>query len=59
MKAGIMERIEQARTKRTYKNISSLLNRNPQAVSKMHEKAFSEFLEIIKERGTEKSKDLR
>ena len=58
MKAGIMERVEQARTKRMYKNISSLLDRNPQAVSKMHEKAFSEFLEIMKERNAEKSKDL-
>ena len=58
MKAGIMERVERARTKRTYKNISSLLDRNPQAVSKMHEKAFSEFLEIMKERNAEKSKDL-
>lgn len=59
VKAGIMERVERARTKRTYKNISSLLGRNPQAVSKMHEKAFSEFMEIMKERAAEKSKDLR
>lgn len=58
MKAGIMERVEHARTKRTYQNISSLLSRNPQAVSKMHERAFSEFLEMMKERGAEKSKDL-
>lgn len=59
VKAGIMERVERARTKRTYKNINSLLGRNPQAVSKMHEKAFSEFMEIMKERAAEKSKDLR
>lgn len=59
VKAGIMERVERARTKRTYKNISSLLGRNPQAVSKMHEKAFSEFMEIMKECAAEKSKDLR
>ena len=54
VKAGIMERVERARTRRIYKNISSLLGRNPQAVSKMHEKAFSEFLEILKERGAGK-----
>ena len=54
VKASIMERVERARTKRTYKNISSLLGRNPHAVSKMHEKAFLEFLEIMKERGVGK-----
>lgn len=54
MKAGIMERVERARTKRTYQNIRSLLGRNPQAVSKMHEKAFSEFLELMKERSAGK-----
>lgn len=58
MKAGIIECVERARTKRIYRNISSLLGRNPQAVSKMHEKAFSEFLEMMKERNAEKSKDL-
>lgn len=56
IKAGIMERVERARTKRTYKNIGSLLGRNPQAVSKMHEKAFTEFLEMMKERGMGKDK---
>lgn len=50
MKAGIMERVERARTKRTYQNISSLLSRNPQAVSKMHEEAFARFMEMMKER---------
>lgn len=53
VKAGIMERVEHARTKRTYRNISSLLRRNPQAVSKMHEKAFLAFMEIMKERTEE------
>lgn len=57
VKAGIMERAERARTKRMYRNISSLLGRNPHAVSKMHEKAFSEFLEIMKERSAEKGRD--
>ncbi len=53
-RAAIMERIEHTRTKKTYKRIGSLLGRNPYAVSKMHEKAFSEFLEILKERGAGK-----
>ena len=56
VKSGIMERMERARTKRTYKSIRSLLGRNPRAVSKMHEKAFSEFLEMMRERGAGKNK---
>lgn len=56
IKTGIVERVERARTKRTYKNIRSLLGRNPQATSRMHEKAFGEFLEMIKERNDDFSK---
>lgn len=57
-KTAIMERIEAARTKKAYRRISSLLGRNPRAVSKMHEQAFLEFKELIRER-REKSKDLK
>lgn len=48
-KTAIMERMEAARTTKTYQRIGSLLGRNPQAVSKMHETAFLEFKEVIRE----------
>lgn len=48
-RTAIMERMEAARTTKTYRRIGSLLGRNPQAVSKMHETAFLEFKEVIRE----------
>lgn len=53
MKAGIMERVERTRTRRAYKNIRLLLSRNPYAVSRMHEEAFSRFLEMDEEKREE------
>lgn len=46
MKAGIMERIERVRSKRAYRNMRSLLCRNPYAISRMHKEAFDRFLEM-------------
>ncbi len=43
-KAAIMERVSSARTKKEYGRMRSLLKRNPQATSKMHEEAFSRFV---------------
>lgn len=48
-KAAIMERVNSARTKREYGRMSSLLKRNPQAISRMHEEAFSRFVEFTGE----------
>ncbi len=45
---SIMEKVNHARAKKEYKRINSLLNRNPQATSKMHQEAFSRFMEIRK-----------
>lgn len=52
-KAAIMERVNSARTKREYGRMSSLLKRNPQATSKMHEEAFSRFVEFTGENADE------
>ncbi len=46
-KAAIMEKIDNARSRKEYKRMNSLLKRNPQAVSKMHEEAFSKFVELL------------
>ncbi len=48
-KTAIMERVNSARTKREYGRMSSLLKRNPQATSRMHEEAFSRFVEFTGE----------
>ncbi|MFG6323253.1 MAG: putative ABC transporter permease [Lachnospiraceae bacterium] len=48
-KAAIMEKVNSARTKREYGRMSSLLKRNPQATSRMHEEAFSRFVEFTGE----------
>ena len=48
-KAAIMERVNSARTKREYGRMSSPLKRNPQATSRMHEEAFSRFVEFTGE----------
>lgn len=44
-----MEKFSSAREKREYLRMRSLLRRNPYAISKMHEEAFSKFVDIIKE----------
>jgi uncharacterized membrane protein len=46
-KAAIMEKIDNARSRKEYRRINSLLKRNPMAVSKMHEEAFSKFRELV------------
>lgn len=46
-KAAIMEKIDNARSRKEYRRINSLLRRNPMAVSKMHEEAFSKFRELV------------
>lgn len=48
-KAVIMDKINSARTKKEYGRMRSLLKRNPQATSKMHEEAFSRFVALTKE----------
>lgn len=48
-KAAFMEKLGSAREKREYRRMSSLLRRNPHAISIMHEEAFSKFVEMIKE----------
>lgn len=48
-KALIMEKVANAKSKKEYGRMSSLLKRNPQAVSKMHEEAFSRFMEFSDE----------
>ncbi|MDE6363930.1 MAG: putative ABC transporter permease [Lachnospiraceae bacterium] len=48
-KALMIEKMTNAKTKKEYGRMSSLLKRNPQAVSKMHEEAFSQFMEFSDE----------
>lgn len=48
-KAAFMEKVNSARTKKEYGRMHSLLKRNPRAVSKMHEEAFSRFVEFTEE----------
>lgn len=48
-RAAFMEKVNSARTKKEYGRMNSLLKRNPQAVSKMHEEAFSRFVEFTGE----------
>ena len=48
-KALMMEKIANAKTKNEYGRMSSLLKRNPKAVSKMHEEAFSRFMEFTED----------
>lgn len=45
-RAAVMERLNSVRTKKEYGRMNSLLKRNPRAVSKMHEEAFSRFVEF-------------
>lgn len=48
-KAAIMERVNSARARKDYGRMSSLLDRNPHATSRMHKEAFSRFKEIAEE----------
>jgi len=48
-KAAFMEKVNNARTKKEYRRMHSLLKRNPHAVSKMHAEAFSRFVEFTEE----------
>lgn len=48
-RAAIMEKVNNARTKREYVRMRSMLKRNPHAISKMHEEAFSRFVELEEE----------
>ncbi len=48
-KVLMMEKIANAKTKKEYGRMSSLLQRNPKAVSKMHEEAFSRFMEFTED----------
>lgn len=45
-RAAFMEKMNGARTKREYGRMHSLLKRNPHASSRMHEEAFSRFVEL-------------
>ena len=48
-KVLMMEKIANAKTKKEYGRMSSLLKRKPKAVSKMHEEAFSRFMEFTED----------
>lgn len=48
-KAALMQKVNSARTKKEYGRMNSLLKRNPRAVSKMHEEAFSRFVGLAQE----------
>lgn len=48
-KASLVEKINEIRGKRESNYMDSLLARNPQAVSKMHEEAFSKYIELARE----------
>lgn len=48
-KTAFMEKVNSARTRKEYGRMSSLLKRNPHAVSRMHEEAFSQFVEFTGE----------
>lgn len=45
-RAAFMEKVNSTRTKREYGRMNSLLKRNPHARSRMHEEAFSRFVEF-------------
>jgi hypothetical protein len=49
-----MEKIDNARSRKEYKRMNSLLRRNPQAVSKMHEEAFRKFVELTNNKALKK-----
>ena len=53
-----MEKLGSARERKEYRRLRLLLKRNPYAISKMHEEAFSKFVDMIKET-TKKEKTMR
>ena len=57
-KAALMEKLGSARERKEYRRLRLLLKRNPYAISKMHEEAFSKFVDMIKET-TKKEKTMR
>ncbi|MBO5032024.1 MAG: putative ABC transporter permease [Lachnospiraceae bacterium] len=48
-KAALMEKLNGPRERKEYGRMRSLLKRNPHAISKMHEEAFSRFVELTGE----------
>jgi uncharacterized membrane protein len=56
-KAAIMEKIDNARSRKEYRRMNSLLKRNPMAVSKMHEEAFAKFTELISQNNKKSSSE--
>lgn len=48
-RAAFMEKVNSTRTKREYGRMNSLLKRNPHARSRMHEEAFSRFVEFTED----------
>lgn len=48
-RAAFMEKVNSARTRKEYGRMNSLLKRNPHAKSRMHEEAFSRFVELAEE----------
>lgn len=48
-KAAFMQKVNSARSRKEYGRMNSLLKRNPRAVSRMHEEAFSRFVEFAEE----------
>ncbi len=48
-RAAFMQKVNSARSKKEYSRMNSLLQRNPRAVSRMHEEAFSKFVEFAEQ----------
>ncbi len=48
-RAAFMQTVNSARSRKEYGRMNSLLKRNPRAVSRMHEEAFSRFVEFAEE----------
>ena len=48
-RAAFMQKVNSARSKKEYSRMNSLLQRNPRAVSRMHEEAFSRFVEFAEQ----------
>lgn len=48
-RAAFMQKVNSARSRKEYGRMNSLLKRNPRAVSRMHEEAFSRFVEFAEE----------
>ena len=48
-RAAFMQKVNSARSKKEYSRMNSLIQRNPRAVSRMHEEAFSRFVEFAEQ----------